>query len=328
MVHKPTTLTQHYTMADIHNFETINTLPIEVIEELPTPEHALPLHVDQPDANIDLDQPTVNMEATFVMPKENNEVFLEEDDEDDGDYVEDNEVFPEDDEDDEDYVEENDPEVTVSPFTQTHVNLLVKPYIDALAHADSKEGILQWLPLVFEADYLEDALTAVAKAEDVETAINEVITIMTDSLIDEAQQKAGDSITPWDIANARDQQLTKLFGEPSKVLPVNVTVGPNVYTHNLSQDCVYGILNVLAGNKQFNITLNGTQIPLEELQLNYTAPKDFSYKAILPQGAVFFNSPDVIQGVMTAAQWINTDAHTFVKELNGFIDGKWVPLNF
>lgn len=310
MVHKPTTFAKHYTMSDIHN----HNAPIE--------EHALPLNIDQldgnqPGVNINFDQPdvdqldlninvvqpAVNMNAAFVIPEENN------DDDDENNY---------------------DPEIKVSPFTQTYVNLLVKPYIDALSHANSKEGLLEWLPLVFEADYLEDTLDAVTNAEDLETARNEIVNIMIESLIDEAGQTAGEVITPWDIANARDPQLTKLFGGPSKLLPVNVTVGPNVYTHNLSQDFVYGILNVLVDNKHFNITLNGTQIPLEEIKLNYIAPKDdgVAYKAVLPQGAVFFNSPDVIQGVMTAAQWINTDAHTFVKELNGFINGKWIPLNF
>lgn len=310
-------------MADIHNIE----VPAPVLADIPNDETIAPQQtafeelvmpndnllvpdlIEDVDENVDKEVPQVAQATPVVF-----EVPLKQ---------------QEDDEQQDD--EEADDEITLSPFTQAYVNALVKPYIDALSQADAKEGILQWLPLIFEGEYLEDTLVAVNKAEDIETARNSVINIMIESLVDEAQETAGEIVTPWDIAAARDPQLVKLFGPANKQIPIQVAVGPNVYNHTLSQDFVFGILNVLNGNKQFNITLNGSQIPLEELQMNYTAPKDtegVAYKATLPQGPAFFNSPDVIQGIMTASQWIRADPHTLVKELNGFIDGQWVPLNF
>ena len=231
---------------------------------------------------------------------------------------------------DQDAEEEDDETLELSPFTQSYLNSLVKPYADALAQAESKEAIQAWIPLVFEGEYLTDAQMILEKVDDVETARYKVVKLLADGFVYAAQEIAGEHVTPWDIAVARDDQLTKLFGQGSKVLPVQVTVGPNVYTHTLSQDFVFGLLNILHGNNQFVISLNGSQVPFELLHGNYTEPKEGEklFKATLPQGTAFFNSPDVIQGVMTASKWINIDPHTMVKDLDEAINGNWVPIVF
>lgn len=228
-------------------------------------------------------------------------------------------------------INNDDDKIILSILTDAYVDSLIGPYVDALEQADSKEGLLQWLPLVFDGEYLENILPVVDKTEDVDAARNAIIHFMKDALINKAQATAGKFLTPWDIALARDTQLEKLFGEAVKELPIQVTVGPNVYTHKLSQDIVFGILLILDNNEQFTITLNGNRVHLEELQLKYNNLKDaegVAYKATLLQGSVFFNSPDVVQGIMTAAQWIKADPHTLVKDLNGFMDGNWVSLGF
>lgn len=209
-------------------------------------------------------------------------------------------------------------------LTHAYVETMMKPYINVLMNAGTKEALLAWVPLVFQDSMLETIQGAINQATDIETSRNEVIRIMVAEWFTLANVRARKIITPWDLAGARDDQLTKLLGPASLTIPVMVTVGANVYTHDLSQDFMFGIMNVLADNPQFRFSIGDKPITIEDIHPNYTISEDDDkthYIASLPRGSFAFTSPDVVQGIMTAAQWTNTDGHTFIKDFTGILQG-------
>ena len=245
-----------------------------------------------------------------------------------------NEMPELDDEDDD--VPELDDEVQQDPLhnnspavSQAYMNDMVKPYVDALKQAESKESIQLWLPLVFEGDYLLQMTEVVDKSIDVESARNMIIRNLIYNIYAVASVKDQNIITPWDIAQYRDEQLTKLFGPGLTTLPVRVSVGGKTYAHELSQDFLFGLLSVLSQNVEYVFTMSGTPITIDDISLQYSPNQKMKYSADLPCGPVAFESPDVIQGVMTAAQWLKSDAHKFVTDLTTITtDGKRTALNF
>lgn len=112
-------------------------------------------------------------------------------------------------------------------------------------------------------------------------------------------------------------------------LHIDIVNGTNNFTHQLTQDFVFGILTVLNTNKEFNITLNGSEILFEDLLPNYTRqPYNEEFTATSPQGTIYFDNPEVIQGVITACQWTKTDPHTVITNLIGIVDDEQTLLTF
>lgn len=215
--------------------------------------------------------------------------------------------------------------------TQGYVNELIKPYMNVLIQADSKESIMNWIPMVFIGDYQREILEAVNLASDTDTARNEVIRVMVEKMLSLADKTAIGVITPWDISKSRDEQLTTLFGPISEQLPIQVTVGSNVYTHNLSQDFLFGLLNMLHGNPEYLFRVGDHPITLNIIMNSYDVNDDrkrTSYLAQLPQGEFAFSSSEVIQGLVTASEWLNIDPHSYVKDLTGIINGTRTTIKF
>ncbi len=217
------------------------------------------------------------------------------------------------------------------PVSQAYVYELLKPYINALVQADSKEALINWIPLVFQGDYQTEILAAVNLAASIEVARDEVIRVMIEKLLSLADKTANGIITPWDLSVARDEQLSILFGPSSSQLPIQVTVGTNTYNHNISQDFAFGLLNMLHGNQEFLIRFGEHQITLDLIRNNYAVNDDRKrtcYLAQLPQGECAFSTPEVIQGLITASEWLNLDSRLYVKDLTGIINETRTTITF
>lgn len=120
--------------------------------------------------------------------------------------------------------------------------------------------------------------------------------------------------------------LTNLFGPGSTAISVTVviqSVNENMarkYVHTVSQDFAFGLLSILNTYSEYKFLVNGTYLRLSDLKHRYESKdRDFNflYKAKLPHGEYVFNSPEVIQGVITAAEWIKVDPHILIKDLRG-----------
>ena len=48
---------------------------------------------------------------------------------------------------------------------------------------------------------------------------------------------------------------------------------------------------------------------------NYTKRNNGRFHAILPIGNIYFDTLDVIQGIITGAKWLNEDPHKYIKDI-------------
>lgn len=80
----------------------------------------------------------------------------------------------------------------------------------------------------------------------------------------------------------------------------------------------------------YQLLINNEPIHLIYLQSRYIYKEGLNsdYRAIVPCGSIIFNTPHVIQGITTAAEWLNLDPHIFVKELIGYNNSDMIPLSF
>ncbi len=216
-------------------------------------------------------------------------------------------------------------------LTQEFVCEMLKTYMNVLIGADSKQSLMDWIPQVFQGDMLTEIIGAVTRAIDVDNARNEIIRVMVEHLLRLADANAVGVITPWDVSLARNDQLTLLFGPPSSEIPVQLTVGANVYTHHLSRDMMFGLLSMLHGNPQFIFTIGTKQLTLNDFITHYSVNDDVKkthYMARLPCGECAFTTTDVIRGVKTAAEWLNIDPSAYVADVTGIVDGTRIALKF
>jgi hypothetical protein len=216
----------------------------------------------------------------------------------------------------------------LNDVTYAYLKTMVEPYSTAISQVIEVDQLTHWVPHIFQGELLEMVLKTLEQETDAEKAKISIINVLESLVLSTIQNIP--LITPWTIAGSRDEITTKLFGEASSIIPVHVTIGPNTYTHNLSEEFAFGLLSVLHDRPQFVISINGVMLSLENLEINYKPEykQEFQYEATFPLGPARFNSPDVIQGVMTAAKWLNADPHTFAHTLKGLIDGQMVPLHF
>ena len=218
--------------------------------------------------------------------------------------------------------------VKLAGATQNYLQTLTKPYSEAIAVANTKDALLQWIPLVFQGNELAALTKAIEATKTLDDAKAAVTDFMGMQLLTAAAKKPRAVVTPWDVAIARDDMLTKWFGPASTTVPVQITVGPNVFKHDLTEEFAFGLLSVL--NDKYTFAINGVKLTLDDLKANYD-PRDVQtepYRAILPSGAAVFNSPDVIQGVMTAAQWLAVKPNTLVNDFTGVVNGQTTALTF
>lgn len=234
----------------------------------------------------------------------------------------------------EQYVDEQQaaqvPELT--DLSQQYIQSQLNRVADTLAQAGTKEALLQWLPLVFIDNYLPVIQQSVEDSVDIESARNIVVAILHSTWISLADEIAVRTITPWDLSASKDEQLVKLFGERSTTLPVSVVVGANTYNHQLSQDFMFGLLAVLNGNDQFRFFIGESPVTINDISANYTVDDVMINTAYIANignvGPVAFRTPETIQGVITAAQWINTDARKLVSDFSGMVNEQRIALVF
>jgi hypothetical protein len=219
----------------------------------------------------------------------------------------------------------------IRPVTRAYVDSMVEPYLTALSAADSTESIRTWLPMILQDPYLEEITTMTSDITDVEEMKALFVQYLTGKLFELAHAQTYQDmlpILPWDVARIKDPLFTKLFGEPSTTIPVQVTVGPNIYVHMLSQDFTFGLLSALCKDTSYSFKISGVELDITHLQSRYepNAEVQHLYAATFPTGKAEFDTPETIQGINTAAQWLNIDSRTLVKDLTQLADN--VALEF
>lgn len=220
------------------------------------------------------------------------------------------------------------PDLTyLSPLTGAYVKSLLQPYHDALMAADSKESLIPWVRDVVpaHAEELIDQMTDLS-LEETKLYILQHLLFYLD---------AEEGRSAWDINEYRDDEAARLFGPSGKTLPVIVTIGGADFVHELTEELTYGLLVGLSDTLGITISMFG--VPLDRNQpefdpIHVVIDQDqTSERFVVDHGneSIVFTTPDFVQGIITAAQWTNSDPHTIITNLRQ-VDGNFVetPLNF
>ena len=172
---------------------------------------------------------------------------------------------------------------------------------------------------------------------------------MASDLFDQAGQRANELrswiIIPWDVRNAiaTDQSWNQMFPGDDRSLPVQVTINGLTFEHSLTDEFVYGLLDFYqAANQQPPIlSLYGEKFDRiynldgqEQLDDRYSSEHydegDLPYMVRVGGQSKSFDHLEYLQGMKTAAQWLNMDVHALVRNLEGFAmeTGEYEPLTF
>jgi len=217
----------------------------------------------------------------------------------------------------------------LNEISRCYLNNMLKPYEDALAPATEVDQINLWIPQIFQEKDLKNVQKAIHGKVDIEDIKQAIVNFISGHLLSIIKVEPK-MITPWDLAGTRDALTTKLFGPGNSEIPIEVTVGPTTYIHFLSEEFTFGLLNILDTNPSYLITVGGTKIKSDDIKRNYDPVNatEFKYEITTPLGLTRFYTPDFIQGIMTAAQWLNINAHTLVKDFKGIMNDTLIPLTF
>ena len=204
----------------------------------------------------------------------------------------------------------------ILPMTINYINHLLQPYADALSHANSVESLIPWIQQVdpqnapniinsFGEETLEDCKSFILS--DLAAYLD------SNSPIEEYR-------TPWDIATYRSKEAIRLFGEPSKTLPVVVTYGNNAYQHEFTEEMTYGVLVALDGNPNLSVSLFGYVLSRDDLDFlflieNLNKP-DQKYVVNHNNKLITFKHDEFIQRDTNPAAWIEVNPHNIVNDAN------------
>lgn len=269
------------------------------------------------------------------------------------------------------------PDMNLHPTSVGYIQTLLEPYAKVIEPADIA-GVTAWIPQAFPGELGQHALTEMGKAttkkiaeineahaiakgvepleeEKANDTVPEVISTAKTALIEyfvaeiieiagnAAREQREYTILPWDVqlAIGKDEELSKVFGitKEMKQLPVDVVVGAQKFTHQLTLEVTMGLLlfsDPSVGKHDFKITMFGVpfttdyivppaetgQEPadqhiyrLEESRFGHGAEREQPFSVVVGKETYGFTSPDFMQGIATGAQWAGVDHHQYWKQL-------------
>ena len=250
--------------------------------------------------------------------------------------------------------EESDPETVLHPTSIDYILTLLKPFAQELEPMMTLASIQEWIDRA-----LPETLAVRVKANMIVTVKEEakkfitipkfilmmskaaIITYLAveiiERAIDEIQAGPDDyMVLPWDIQAAigHDEELSKVFGitKDNNRLPVEVTIGPKEYTHELTQEFTVGLLlfsDRTVGNRDFGVRMFGSSFPsdyivptdrtLDGTRFGFDEAK--SHYSVIVNGVRYgFKTPDFMQGFATGAMWAGVDHHAYWKDLIEYTD--------
>jgi hypothetical protein len=266
----------------------------------------------------------------------------------------------------------------IHPTSVAYLQTLLEPYAKTIEPADLG-GITQWIPQAFPGELGTHALAEMNKAKDKkidelvdaheaakgvppldEEKANETVpeviaaakTALIDYLVAEILELAGNAareqheytILPWDVQRAigTDGDFTKMFGftKEMKQLPVEVVVGAQKFTHQLTLETTMGLLlfsDPAVGKHDFKVAMFGVpftteyivppaatgQEPADQHVYKFDESRFYydpagskqSFSVTVGKETYGFTSSDFMQGLATGAKWAGADHHQYWKSL-------------
>lgn len=250
------------------------------------------------------------------------------------------------------------PEIQISESAVVYLQQLLAPYNDALESVPNVPVFIDWIPQVIPEVLAKYILSEVVKAifknnpevedfggnkpEYIQLAIRSFFEYLITICLDYSSNLVIGSdkiITPWDLQNVivHDEELSKVFGlSNSNTLPVNITIQNQIFTYDISLELLTGIyVFVLLQEQPWQFFVFG-----QPFTIDFTNPDEYIlhatntthtqtdsallYSIDIGDTKYTFDTPEFIQGILTASQWFNVDPHQYAKNLIS-LDGEDPP---
>ena len=200
-----------------------------------------------------------------------------------------------------------------SPATAAYLRILLKPYHDAIAVAESLIDLITWVPQVIPemAQQINPAIETAANVTEGKLIILQTLGYL---LVSENNPTP----TPWDIAGYRNDISLRLFGGATNTVPIIVTNGPNSFRHEMTEELAYGIIVGLEQTQWFTLSIDDAVLDEEAFHDKFTNANrpDIVFIALANSKWIYFMTPDFVQGVITSTStWTQRDPHVVITEL-------------
>lgn len=231
---------------------------------------------------------------------------------------------------------------TIPDATLAYLRYLVQPYFDAIKDADSVESIRLWIHKFGEGHPLYKIFGRwnPDNKRTVDSLVQEIIKELLLHILSSAYISTGhDSeriYTPWDIVRGLEwsygddpdilENLAILFNIPNPgiydilpTVPITVAIDNNTFIHEMSYQLVLGIIAFyqLMGTPH-PLSVFGYDIPdyrndLENLKRTDWMP--YTHRVNVGPDTYYFKGKEFFRGLLTAAEWLNVDSHTYITDL-------------
>lgn len=186
-----------------------------------------------------------------------------------------------------------------------YLQILLKPYGQALESAVTMESIIDWIPEVLPETLASLAFQQLDDNKSIEENKTMIITYLLTEIMEDVQ--SGTEITPWNIQNKiiNDEELSQIF-DVEYDLPVVVTVGPNQFTHLVTEELTLGLLlfsSLYSGINIYHLSMFNLSL------IDLSFPLDGKYTFIVDNKKYKFNTIEFLQGFITGALWLSIDYH-------------------
>lgn len=208
--------------------------------------------------------------------------------------------------------------VVIPSCTLAYTESLLAPYYSSVSVATDAAAVNDWMDAV-----LTDEQSAIfnqnLKQDSVENAPEYAIDSLR-ALMHGFIRKL-DFTDPWFVLESMGGFLKENPYADNKTIQVNVVVGASSYPHEMTYELAYGILSATT----YKLYVADCELWKETY---HRRPSDNYYEATVNGSTVQFNTDDFLQGIITAAEWDNVDAHTLIANFvqnNGEIT---IPVEF
>lgn len=198
----------------------------------------------------------------------------------------------------------------MTTLTQAYIDNQLIPYVIAMNDADSLQALQGWIPLIITDPHLQQAATSVANT-DIETARTNFTEFLGNILVEGALAQTG-NYSPWEIARGKTPLAEQLFGPHSDTIAVVVVTPSNVFTHDLTEEQVFGIIVGLQAEgpyPEIQLFVGAHSTEMEDV-LSWqqtTRQTPMTYKMSYRDIIITFQTSNFIQGVITGLGWRGTN---------------------